>query len=82
MDPASFFLLLIVLVIGTGGAIAYFVMRGVVRANEGGDRRWTEPRPRHSEVSSVYHDHTDLLAGSPREPERGSSDREHQSHEG
>lgn len=77
MDPASFFLMFVVLLVLIGGAIAYVITRGAVsKSVEDGER--PSPRPQHTEVTSTYHEHTDLEPGSSGEVDRVSSDREHQ----
>ncbi|MBJ7329141.1 MAG: hypothetical protein JHC95_04535 [Solirubrobacteraceae bacterium] len=81
MDPGSFFILLIVAVVVIAGGIAYVVLGGTIAASEDTDTA-DGSRPRHNEVTSVYHEHTDLLAGRHEpvaEPERSSAGREHQS---
>ena len=77
MDPASFFLILVVLLVAIGGGIAYVITRGAVSKSVGDGER-PGPRPQHTEVTSTYHEHTDLEPGASGEVDRASSDREHQ----
>lgn len=75
MDPGSFFLLFVVTVAVIGAGIALVVARMFAGAGRGDQT--DAPRPVHHQVTTPYHEHTDMTSmGS--EPDRASSSTEHQ----
>ena len=76
MDPASFFLMLIVAVVLIGGGVVLALVRMV--AGSGGDGGSDAVRPVHNEVSTPYHEHTDMTSTAGGEVDRTSSSTEHQ----
>lgn len=76
MDPASFFLMLIVAVVVIGGGIVLVVLR--MAAGAGRDRELDDRRPVHNEVSTPYHEHTDMNVTGGGDVDRTPSSTEHQ----
>ncbi len=72
--------MLIVAVVLVGGGIVLVVAR--MAAGAGRDREPDDRRPVHHEVSTPYHEHTDLTGAGGGDVDRTSSATEHQVEEG
>lgn len=76
MDPASFFLIIVV-TLGVVAAGLALVLSGVIASRDDQDDADRGERPTHTEVTTPYHEHTDMT-GAGGEREAASADVEHQ----